>query len=123
MICPCDSTLNYEDCCAPYHNKIKTAPTAEALMRSRFCAFALHLVDYLYQTTYPNQRKNHSKAAILNWAVSNKWMQLEIIKATSNTVEFKAHYLDKNLDAQVHHEKSTFKQLNGVWYYVDGVFY
>lgn len=122
MICPCCSTKKYKDCCGVYHADFK-APTAEALMRSRFSAFALHLADYLYETTYPNQRKNHSKAAILNWSVSNKWMQLEIIKATEKTVEFKAYYLDADLNAQVHHEKSTFKQLNGVWYYVSGDFY
>ena len=121
--CYCCSGLLFRDCCEPYVKGIKKAPTAEALMRSRYSAYAAHAVDYLLATTHISRRKYHSKKDIQQWAVSNQWLKLEIIKATENTVEFKAYFLDALLQPQVHHEKSTFKQQNGSWFYVDGKFY
>ena len=41
MNCPCCSGKIYEECCAPFHRKEKHAPTAEALMRSRYSAYAI----------------------------------------------------------------------------------
>ncbi|EEG87692.1 hypothetical protein PROPEN_00103 [Proteus penneri ATCC 35198] len=46
-LCPCNSQLFYSDCCEPYHLGQKNAPTAEALMRSRYSAFVKHNDDYL----------------------------------------------------------------------------
>ena len=57
------------------------------------------------------------------WAKANTWIKLEISKAYDTIVEFKAYYLDNQLQAQIHHEKSTFELVNGKWYYVDGEFY
>ena len=37
-------------CCAPLHNGLRDAETPEALMRSRFSAFALGLGEYLART-------------------------------------------------------------------------
>ena len=65
----------------------------------------------------------HSKSEILLWATSNQWLQLEIVKVTENTVEFKAYFLDSQLQKQIHHELSTFKLENGSWFYVDGKFF
>lgn len=120
MQCNCQSGFDYLECCGLYHTKTAFAPTAEALMRSRYCAYTLQLADYIVQTTHPAQRKHHNKSAILAWAKRNKWMGLEMIKATESSVEFKAHYLDETLMAVVHHEKSTFRQYQGKWYYVSG---
>jgi SEC-C motif-containing protein len=80
----------------------------------------VHAADYLWETTSPQERKHHSKAAILEWAKSNQWIKLEVLNSTETTVEFKAYYLDYLLKAQVHHEKSTFVNEGGSWYYVDG---
>ncbi|WP_316830170.1 YchJ family metal-binding protein [Pedobacter aquatilis] len=41
MNCPCGSGLLYGNCCEPYLLKLKDAPTAEALMRSRYSAFVV----------------------------------------------------------------------------------
>jgi SEC-C motif-containing protein len=35
-LCPCGSAAHYTDCCKPYLTGKAAAPTAEALMRSRF---------------------------------------------------------------------------------------
>ncbi|HTG65907.1 MAG TPA: YchJ family metal-binding protein [Flavobacterium sp.] len=122
-LCYCNSEKLFKDCCEPYLKGLKKTPTAEALMRSRYSAYASHQADYLVATTHISQRSNHSREDILLWAISNKWQKLEILKATETTVEFKAYFLDQNKTSQIHHEFSTFKQEEGDWYYVDGQYF
>ena len=58
--CPCHSGLRYKACCAPFHDGAHEAPTPEALMRSRYAAFALGLGEYLVRTlpsTHPDLEK------------------------------------------------------------------
>lgn len=118
--CFCGYSISFQDCCEPYIKGIKNAPTAEALMRSRYSAFATGAADYLVNTTHISKRKHHNKRDILAWSQANKWLKLEILASTENTVTFKAYYLDNNLKAQVHYEHSTFRLENGIWFYVDG---
>lgn len=119
-VCYCGTGNDFALCCEPYIKSTLQAPTAQALMRSRYSAYAIHDAEYLFITTSPKERKHHSKAAILEWAKSNQWLKLEVLNTTDTTVEFKAYYLDSNLRAHVHHEKSTFKKEGGSWFYVDG---
>lgn len=121
--CFCGSENTFSNCCEPYIKEIKKAPTAEALMRSRYAAYATQEADYLMKTTHISTRKNHSKSDILEWSKSNNWLRLEILNATETTVEFKAYFIDDSLQANVHHEKSAFKFEDGSWFYVDGKFY
>lgn len=118
--CYCGNSFPFQDCCEPYIKGIKNAPTAEALMRSRYSAFATGAADYLVNTTHISKRKHHNKKDILTWSQANKWLKLEVLASTETTVTFKAYYLDENLKAQVHYEHSTFKLENGKWFYVDG---
>nr|WP_237718563.1 YchJ family metal-binding protein [Flavobacterium sp. F52] len=120
--CFCDTGLLFENCCGLYLNGGQKAPTALALMRSRYSAYATHNADYLMETTYVSERKYYSKPEILRWAVSNKWQKLEILSFSENTVEFKAYFLDSDNKPQVHYEFSTFKVENEAWYYLDGKF-
>jgi SEC-C motif-containing protein len=121
--CYCGSHKIFQDCCELIIQGIQKVLTAESLMRSRYSAYATHQADYLLKTTHISERKYYSKSDILNWATSNQWLQLEIINATENTVEFKAYFLDSKLQKQIHHELSTFKFENGSWFYVDGQFF
>ncbi|MFD2288617.1 hypothetical protein GJU39_11025 [Pedobacter petrophilus] len=121
--CPCGSGLLYENCCQPYHLKIKQAPTAEALMRSRYSAFVLADGDYLYETTHASKRKGNLKDAYLTSAKDTKWLKLEIVSASLDRVEFKAFYLNQKFQPAVLHEQSNFRLEDGKWYYVYGVFY
>lgn len=123
MNCYCGNILPYQNCCMPYHLNVEVAPTAEALMRSRYSAFVVADADYLHQTTHMSKRKGNSKEAYLKSAKDTKWLKLEIISSDFDTVEFKAFYLNKKLQPEVLHEKSNFKLEDGKWYYVDGVFY
>ena len=118
--CPCGSDKDFQSCCSRIHSDLKNALSAEELMRARYSAFVKQNIEFLYNTFHPSIRRFQNKRDIEIWAKQNKWMQLEIIKSTPFTVEFKAHYLDAQLQLEIHHEKSTFKQLNNCFYYVDG---
>ena len=120
MNCYCGSGNNYEDCCKIVHLDLKNAESAEQLMRARYSAFCLSLVDFLYNSFHPNSRRFQKKSEIEQWSKENKWEGLEIIKATENTVEFRAIYVDPFGEKQQHHEKSRFQKLQGTWYYLDG---
>ena len=118
--CYCGNSVSFQNCCEPYIKGIKNAPTAEALMRSRYSAFATGAADYLVNTTHISKRRFHNKKDILAWSQANKWLKLEVLASTETTVTFKAYYLDENLKAQVHYEHSTFKLKNDKWFYIDG---
>lgn len=121
--CYCGLNQTFENCCEPFLKRVKNAPTAEKLMRSRYCAYVVGNADYLLETTHKSTRKYHFKSDVLEWSKSNKWVKLEIIISSETIVEFKAYFLDFNFRPQIHHEKSTFKFENEKWYYVDGIFY
>lgn len=102
MDCPCCSGKSYEECCQPYHIGEKNAPTAEALMRSRFSAFAVPNGKYLMETTFPAKRKFHNTEDLQEWGEINGWTKLEIIaKPSVSKVEFKAFYTDEEGYKQV----------------------
>ena len=121
-LCFCGSNTPFENCCKPYIDGNKKVATAENLMRSRYSAYIIVAIDYLIATTHSSQRKYYSKSDLRTWAVCNQWLKLEVIASTTTTVEFKAHYLDVNKTAQMHHEKSTFVFEEDCWFYVDGLF-
>lgn len=121
--CYCGSDKSFENCCKPFIKGIQFPKTPEQLMRSRYSAYVLQNANYLMATTQISQRKYYSISEILQWSKSNTWLKLEVITAHENSVEFKAYYLDEKLQAQVHHEHSTFKLENEKWFYVDGDFF
>ena len=79
MNCPCCSGLLYQECCEPYHLYQKVAPTAEALMRSRYAAYAIPNGAYLMQTTFPSKRFEHDGDDMQEWGEQNTWNKLEIV--------------------------------------------
>ena len=48
-VCPCGSGIVLDACCGHYHAGTP-APDAQTLMRSRYSAYVLGLVDYLVRT-------------------------------------------------------------------------
>ena len=123
--CPCGSEKPYASCCAPYHRGEKPKD-ALALMRSRFSAYALALVDYIVQTTAPNRRPKDLKQwkkEILFFAQNTRFEKLEIIDFTAEEtkafVTFKAT-LSQNQQDVSFTEKSTFEKLGDQWFYVSG---
>ncbi|HWS76531.1 MAG TPA: YchJ family metal-binding protein [Quisquiliibacterium sp.] len=122
--CPCGSGSAYAACCGRYHGGPLhlRAPSAEALMRSRYTAFVLGLTGYLLDTWHPSTRP----AALAPNEPGLRWLGLEVRRhaqqdETHATVEFVAR---SKLGGRAHrlHETSRFLREDGRWYYVDGDF-
>ncbi len=119
--CPCTQGRLYQDCCQPYHNNTKYPNNAEQLMRSRYSAYALNLIDYIIKTWAPSTCPHFSS----NETHNIKWMKLIINRSWEDKltleafVDFDAFY---EQEGQIHrmHETSRFIKRNGGWLYVDG---
>ena len=122
--CPCQSAQSYADCCQPYHLNVAHAKTAEALMRSRYSAYTLGLIDYLVQTTLPIQQAKLDSEEMREWSLNTQWDGLKIIKhrpaqgSNQAVVIFEAYYL-KAGGCQTHYEESLFVKINKRWYFKD----
>jgi SEC-C motif domain protein len=121
MRCPCrkkSETVDYADCCQPYHQGLRVAPTAEALMRSRYAAFALKDAAYIRATWHASTRP-----AIMDFAAGQEWMSLQVravsVSGDSATVEFVARSLIGG-SSHALAEVSRFVRERGQWFYVDG---
>ncbi len=119
--CPCGSGLRLPDCCGRYHAG-EPAPTAEALMRSRYSAYVLALEDYLLATWHVSTRP--ASLDLQSDASGAKWLGLKVLCGATDgdraTVEFVARYKLGGGSAVRLHETSRFVREQGRWYYVDG---
>jgi SEC-C motif-containing protein len=118
VACPCGGGA-YAACCGKFHAGA-VPQTAEALMRSRYSAYAKGLMDYVQASWHISTRPaslEHDEAA--------KWLGLEIRRhathADAATVEFVARY---RIEGRAHrlHETSRFVREDGRWFYLDGSF-
>jgi SEC-C motif-containing protein len=95
-------------------------PDAQALMRSRYEAYAALDRDWLLATWHPSTRP-----AQLELDAAIKWLGLDVkdhrvIDADHAEVEFVARFRAGGGRAQRLHERSRFVREGGRWYYVDG---
>ena len=121
--CPCGSGAARAACCGRYLDGVAFAPTAEALMRSRYSAFVEGRREYLLRTWAEETRPN-----VLELDPGQRWLGLSI-RATSaggaaddvGEVEFVARSRlgGRGLRLQ---ERSRFRRVDGQWFYVDGSF-
>ena len=116
--CACGSGALYAGCCATLHGG-EPAATAEALMRSRYSAFALGLSDYLLNSWHPSTRP-----ATLVLEADVKWLGLRVEShqmtgANSATVAFVARWRQGGGSAQRLVERSRFQRDDGRWFYLD----
>jgi len=127
LTCPCGSEKPYETCCGLFHSGEALPPTAEVLMRSRYCAFVKQEIAYLKETTWPVYQKHFDEAGYAERAKESIWLGLSIEDTedgreqdTKGTVTFTAKSM---MGVQVHEqrEKSLFKKKQGRWYYVKAV--
>jgi len=126
-VCPCGSEKTYGNCCAIAHSNIEKVTTAEQLMRSRYSAYALCNIVYLMNSHHSSTRPEKEQDEILNWTKSVKWLGLEVLHSSKGsisdiegTVEFKAHFEEKEV-SEVIHEHSKFVKENGFWVYLEEV--
>jgi SEC-C motif domain protein len=119
QLCPCGSSIEYAACCGRWHAG-EPAPTAEALMRSRYAAFVLQNEAYLLATWQEGKRPGS-----VPFEPGTKWLWLKVVEARVigadvAEVEFIARYRVGGGSAQRLHERSHFVREAGRWLYVDG---
>lgn len=122
MRCPCrkkSETLVYESCCQPYHAGLRHADSAEALMRSRYAAFALRDAGYLSRTWHRSTRPPH-----IDFQPGQEWLLLRVVSSNQSEKEATVEFVARSRiggASQSLHEISRFTREDGQWYYVDGV--
>lgn len=87
-------------------------------MRSRYSAFVLSNIKYLSKSHHSATRLSKFKYKELEkWTKFVKWVKLEVIEATNNTVRFNAFYIE-NGNLECIQEHSLFDMENNHWVYV-----
>jgi SEC-C motif-containing protein len=120
-LCPCESGNPFKSCCQPYVEQTREAATAEALMRSRYTAFALLNEDYLRHSWHPD---NCPKTIHLN--KNTKWLGLKIKNTKAGNADDKTGKVEFvarnkiNGKASRLHEISRFTRFENRWVYVNG---
>lgn len=123
--CPCGSGDVLGACCGPVLRRERRAPTAEALMRSRYTAFAVRDLEHLLRSWHPTTTPSREDLAA-SLAEEVRWLRLEIHRVSAGgpfddagTVEFTA--ISKGPHGRsVQHELSRFVREDGMWLYLDG---
>lgn len=122
--CPCGSGRDFDLCCGPYLEGKAFPPTAEALMRSRYTAYATHNIDYIVSTCGTSE--GIDVEGTRHWSESSKWMGLTIHGVekggendTEGTVDFTADYIMDGLRDK-HRESAHFAKKDGRWLYEEG---
>ena len=129
-LCPCGSATPYVDCCGLYIEGSSTAPTPEALMRSRYTAYTLAQIDYIKKTIQGQALTDFDFDQSLAWAKAAEWDSLTVLQAPTPSqdkpgegfVEFKAYYRLNGV-MKCLHENSRFIRDKGAWFYVGNASY
>lgn len=126
QLCPCGSKKALTACCQPIHQMPSRAQHPEQLMRARYSAHVLGLVDFVVATYHPSCGAEQYREAIAE-SVHSNWLGLEVISSEiadngEGFVEFKAYYQDD--DEFFLHERSRFLREpvgeETQWFYIDG---
>ena len=124
--CPCGSGLSFGQCCEPIHDGAP-APTADALMRSRFSAFVVGDEDYLFRSWHPRTRP---EGPYCDPCVAWEALEVHEVEAggpgdDAGVVTFTARYRTSLPDGVVRsgmlRERSAFVRRRGRWVYLDSL--
>lgn len=123
--CPCGTGRKLDDCCGPLLDG-HPAPSAEALMRSRYTAFALAgrhagAANHLWRTWHPSERPDE-----VTPDPCQQWEGLVITEVVdggeqdqSGEVSYQARWRQGS-SRGVLTERSFFVRRAGRWVYLDG---
>lgn len=123
--CPCLSGKLYSECCEPIITKQIQAKTPEALMRSRYSAYAKHEISWLRDSLEKSQQKDFDEKSVAEWSKNSEWIGIEIKQTKTEEeknigwVEFIARFKQGNITRN-HHELGEFHRVNGEWFFYDG---
>jgi len=119
-LCTCGSGQAFDACCGPI---IEGAPpaTAEALLRSRYTAFATGNTAYLIETLAPEMRDEFDQIEAESTAAGAEWQKLDVrtvigggVDDDTGTIEFVADFRLRG-EPRIHHELSQFRREEGRW--------
>jgi len=125
--CACGSTKKYKKCCGPLHDGVPAA-TPDALMRSRYCAYALGKVDYILATTDPDGPQFEAdteawRASVRAFSEQTEFLGLTVVwsevKGDVGFVRFLVRLTQGGRDASFG-EQSRFTRKDGRWSYHSG---
>jgi SEC-C motif-containing protein len=136
--CPCGGP-SLATCCGPYLDGTAIAPTAEALMRSRYTAYGQRNEPYLLATWHASTRPTEP---IVNADEKLQWLGLEVKSAlrlrqrkaeaaldpNRDTVEFVARFKVNGRAERLHEVSNFVREVDNSgegklrWFYVDGHF-
>jgi SEC-C motif-containing protein len=102
------------------------APTALALMRSRYTAYVRGAIDHVVDTHDAATRSQIDRAGAERWSRDTEWGGLDIVATErggeadgEGIVEFVARGVTRGVPF-AQRERSRFRRVDGRWYYVDG---
>lgn len=122
LTCPCGSERELDACCGPIVAGAP-APTAEALMRSRYTAFVQQKLDHIERTHAPDMRQDFNRAEAERAAAEIKWRGLTMHETNeagdSATLAFSVRFQRRGQDLQ-QYELASFQRIDGEWLYAGG---
>lgn len=125
VTCPCGSGQLESACCGPFIAGAP-APTALALMRSRYTAYVRGDIDHLLRTYDPDTRGTVDVEGVTRWSRETQWLGLEIVDTErggehdeAGIVEFIARGVTQGAPF-AQRERSRFRRVDGRWVYTDG---
>lgn len=123
-LCPCGSTRDFDLCCGPIIAGTP-APTAEALMRSRYVAFTLGDLDHIERTNTENALASFNRVDLEASLPGTDWIGIEVLQTDGGQegdeegkVKFSFRYRNGGRDFN-QLEIASFKRVDGNWRYDD----
>jgi SEC-C motif domain protein len=125
--CACHSKAPYHKCCQRYHDGVEPE-NALVLMRSRYCAYAKHIFDYIISTTHPdnpdyNVDHNTWRYELQRYVADTRFDSLKIREFLDGEatafVSFTVSLRQNNQDISFT-ERSEFVKDSGRWFYKSG---
>ena len=130
--CPCGTGEVYDLCCAPLHQGLERAATAEQLMRSRYTAFALSKIDYLVAThPAPHTSDQQRRKDLRSNCRQTRWLGLRIVSVEGGAAEHLEGIVSFEAMFSVAGKRSVLRETSkferrggepdGDWLYVKGL--
>lgn len=121
--CPCGSGKKYSECCYPFHASSAKADSPQALMASRYTAYAVNNYQYIFDTYSESFRQDISADLLEQSDQGVEWLSLNILSFETNSnrgkVEFVAIYRQQQEFYRLQ-ENSDFVKQDGAWLYTTG---